>query len=256
MTAPRNPLTVLDRVDSTNNYAMAQVYAGLARHGSAWFAHEQTAGKGQRGNHWLTGRGENIALSVVLAPAPLPVTAQFRLSVAVALACYDFFSCYAGEETTIKWPNDLYWRDRKAGGVLIENIIGSGAEGTGGAESGSWKFAVAGIGININQAVFDTSLRKAVSLRQITGRQYEVVALAGELHQAVLDRVQSLHSRPFEDLLAEYNQHLFRRNQAARLRKGNIEFETVIREVLADGRLFTTDRIDNYFSFGEVEWVL
>ncbi len=256
MTAPRNPLTVLDRVDSTNNYAMAQVYAGLARHGSAWFAHEQTAGKGQRGNQWLTGKGENIALSVVLAPAPLPVSEQFKLSVAVALACYDFFSRYAGEETAIKWPNDLYWRDRKAGGVLIENIIGSGLEGANSGESGSWKFAVAGIGININQEVFDPSLRSAVSLRQITGRVYDAVALAAALHQGVLDRVQTLYSRPFEELLAEYNQHLFRRNQSARLRKGNIEFETVIREVLADGRLFTSDRIDNYFTFGEVEWVL
>lgn len=256
MTAPRNPFIVLDKVDSTNNYAMAQVYAGLARHGSAYFAEEQTAGKGQRGNTWITGRGENIALSVVLAPAPLPITAQFRLSVAVALACYDFFSRHAGEDTAIKWPNDLYWRDRKAGGVLIENIIGSGQAISGKPETGNWRFAVAGIGVNINQAVFDVSLHRAVSLRQITGRSYDTRLLARELQEQVLQRVQFLQTGSFPAMLEEYNSHLFRRNQPARLRKGSIEFETVIREVGEDGRLFTTDRIDNYFSFGEVEWVL
>lgn len=256
MTVPRNPFIVLDRVDSTNNYAMAQVYAGMARHGSAFFAQEQTAGKGQRGNTWMTGRGENIALSVVLSPAPLPLTAQFSLSVAVALAGYDFFSGYAGEDTAIKWPNDLYWRDRKAGGVLIENIIGSGPAAAGNPENGNWRFAVAGMGININQAGFDASLRRAVSLRQITGCTYDTLLLARELHQRVLDRVQTLQTGSFPAMLEEYNSHLFCRNQPARLRKGTIEFETVIREVGEDGRLFTTDRIDNYFSFGEVEWVL
>ncbi len=245
------PFLVLDSVDSTNNYAMAQAYAGLARHGSAYFALQQTAGKGQRGNRWHTGTGENIALSVVLSPAPLELAAQFRLSAAVALACHDFFSAYAGEETAIKWPNDLYWRDRKAGGVLIENIIGSGPGGTG-----RWKYAVAGIGININQTQFEAPLSRAVSLRQITGVRRELMPLAKELHQRVMERVEALHRRPFADILAEYNSRLFRRGQAVLLRKGNIEFETVIREVLPDGRLFSTDRIDNYFSFGEVEWIL
>jgi BirA family biotin operon repressor/biotin-[acetyl-CoA-carboxylase] ligase len=235
---------------------MAQVYAGLARHGSAYFAQVQTAGKGQRGNTWQTGWGENIALSVVLSPAPLPVTQQFRLSVAVALACYDFFSGYAGEDTAIKWPNDLYWRDRKAGGILIENSIGTGGRASGSTEGGIWKYAVAGIGININQSAFGAGLSRAVSLRQITGQSRDVEKLGRELHLAVLERVRSLPIRPFAALLEEYNSRLFRRNQSARLRKGNIEFETVIREVTADGQLFTTDRIDNFFSFGEVEWVL
>ncbi len=84
----------------------------------------QTGGKGQRGKTWQTGNGENIAISIIIEPKHLQVAEQFNLSVAVALGCYDFFSAYAGDETFIKWPNDIYWRDRKAGGVLIENVIG------------------------------------------------------------------------------------------------------------------------------------
>lgn len=251
MTAPKCRFTVLDSVDSTNNYAMAQIHASLAKHGDAFFACRQTGGKGQRGNTWLTGNGENIALSIIVDPKPLQVAEQFHLSVAVALGCCDFFSGYAGAETTIKWPNDIYWRDRKAGGVLIENVIGKDAWG-----KSRWKFAVTGVGININQAQFDPVLTQAVSLKQITGKHFDVVEMAKELQLAILERIRQLSIVSFPVLLKEYNSHLFKKNCSVRLKKGNIEFETNIVAVTAEGQLFTTDRIDNYFGFGEVEWLL
>ena len=248
--------TILDSVDSTNNYAMAKVHAGLAKHGDGWFAHHQTMGKGQRGKSWHTGVGKNIALSIVIEPFPLLITEQFKLSVAIALACFDFFSSYAGEETKIKWPNDIYWRDRKAGGILIENVIGKSTTTVKHANKSRWKFAIAGIGININEVDFDPALTNAVSLKQITGSEFEPVELATKLQQIVLKRVSELHEKPFEILLKEYNKNLYKINQAVRLRKNNIDFESVIKGVAASGQLFTTDRIDNFFDFGEVEWVL
>ena len=57
------------------------------------------------------------------------VTQQFQLSACIAVAVCTFFQKYAGEDTRIKWPNDLYWKDRKAGGILIENIVGSHERG-------------------------------------------------------------------------------------------------------------------------------
>ena len=101
------PLIVLPSVDSTNNYAMAQARAGLAKHGAAYLALEQTGGKGQRGKSWITNPGENILLSVVLEPKALIIGNQFILSASVALGCYDFLKNYTGSElTTIKLPND------------------------------------------------------------------------------------------------------------------------------------------------------
>ena len=138
MHSAANSFIILTSVDSTNNYAMAMVQSGQASHGDAFFSWEQTAGKGQRGRHWQTGKGQNIALSVVLEPTAIKPGHQFYLSVAVALACYDFFNAIAGPETFIKWPNDIFWRDRKAGGVLIENVF----------NGNTWRFAVVGIGIN------------------------------------------------------------------------------------------------------------
>ena len=116
-------LTILESVDSTNNYAMAMVRTGLAKHGDGYFAKAQLQGKGQRGKTWQTEPGTNIILSLTMQPLSLPISRQFHFSAAIALAVRDFFDAYAGGDTTIKWPNDIYWRDRKAGGILIENII-------------------------------------------------------------------------------------------------------------------------------------
>ena len=237
---------ILTQVDSTNNYAMATVHEGLAKHGNAVFSQFQTQGKGQRGKEWHSGDGENIALSVILNPEHLELSHPFQLSLAVALASYDFFSIYAGEETTIKWPNDVYWRDRKAAGILIENVI-SGKK---------WKWAVAGIGVNVNQTGFDQELKNPVSLKHITGKNFDTVELARELHQCVMDRMRQLSEKPFGTLLHEYQNNLYRKDSTAKLKKDNMTFEVIVKGVTATGQLKTFDVIEKQFDFGEVEWVL
>ena len=149
------PFIELQSIDSTNKYAMGLIHGdilpdghGEAQHGMAIFSHEQTAGKGQRGKNWVSEKDANIALSILLNPFPLSVPDQFKLSVSIAISTWDLFSKYAGDETRIKWPNDLYWRDRKAGGILIENIIKSSQ-----SVVGSWQWSVIGIGINIKRQI-------------------------------------------------------------------------------------------------------
>lgn len=237
---------IVDTVDSTNNYAMEQVHAGLANHGMAWFAREQTAGKGQRGKAWKTEKDSNIIMSIVLQPGYFNSQQQFLLSVAVALAVFDLFSKYAGDETKIKWPNDLYWRDRKAGGVLIENVF----------HGKTWKWAVVGIGININQVVFDDSLQNPVSLRQITGKEFDAIALAKELYYLLMKNSSALNKRADKDLLEEYNRNLYRLNRQVTLKKEGSNFTTAIKGVSAVGRLMTSGDSEQEFDFGEVEWVL
>lgn len=237
---------ILDTVDSTNNYAMARVQAGMASHGMAWFAHEQTAGKGQRGKGWETQPGKNIAMSLVLQPDFLDARQQFYLSAAIALACFEFFSGYAGEETKIKWPNDLFWRDRKAGGVLIENVF----------HGKKWKWAIVGIGININQVSFDKAIKNPVSLKQITGKEFDTVALAKELYTLLMKKIQELSTRSFDKILEDYNTHLYKLNKNVLLKIENSIFETVIKTISAEGKLLTVDSTDREFDFGEVEWIL
>ena len=236
---------ILHSVDSTNNYAMGMVHAGLAKHGMSWFAEVQTAGKGQRGKTWKGAPKENIALSIALQPKKLYSGHKFALSMAIALASFDLFSTYAPDETKIKWPNDLYWRDRKAGGILIENVF----------QGNNWKWAVAGIGININQSEFDPSLSNPVSLSQITGHDHEILGLAKQLYDLVMKRFNELTHRDSFELSKEYNQHLYKLNASVRLKKESRIFETTVKEVSLEGQLITVDAMEHHFDFGEVEWL-
>jgi BirA family biotin operon repressor/biotin-[acetyl-CoA-carboxylase] ligase len=237
--------SILDSTDSTNNYAMAKVHAGLAKHGMAWFAREQTAGKGQRGRAWVTGNNENIALSIVLEPTWLNPSRQFEISVAVSLGCYEFFMARAGEGTSIKWPNDIYWRDRKAGGILIENVI----------HGNTWAFVVAGIGINVNRTSFGKELRNAVSLRQIKEGEYDCVELAAELYTAVMSRIERLKTGSFDELLENYNNVLYKRNMLAKFKKDNIVFSATVKCITSRGTLLLDNGVETEFDFGELSWV-
>ena len=237
--------TILTSVDSTNNYAMGMIRDGVSKHGAAWFSYEQTAGKGRRGKLWRSQKGENIVLSIAVTPGFLTVSQQFHLTVAVSLGCIDFFKKYAGDETKIKWPNDILWNDRKAGGILIENVI----------MGKTWQWSVIGIGININQIKFNLdAVFKPVSLKQITGIDFDIIELAKELHKRVMTRYEELEN-DFDNMLVEYNQHLFGLDKKVKLKTGNAVFETIIRGVSRQGKLITADTIEREFDFDEIEWV-
>ncbi len=238
------PFVELIEVASTNSYAIDNIQANLAVHGTTYFAHSQTAGKGQRGKQWLTEPGNNIIVSCLVETSFLSLNHQFSFSACVALAAKDFLSKYAGEETSIKWPNDIYWRDRKAAGILIENVV----------RGNQWPWAVVGIGMNINQTSFSPSLKNPVSLKQITGKTFDAVALTKELCSCLEARYQQL--KRGVSLLEEYNNQLFRRNEIVSFLKGNDSFNCTIKGVDNNGKLLVVGAKQDTFLFGEVEWVL
>lgn len=171
------PLIELSEIDSTNMYAMEQIHAQKALSGSVYQTDFQTNGKGQHGRIWESHRGENLLCTYVLELNALKQgknwvpSEQLGLSAAVALGAQAFFMEFAGEETKIKKPNDIYWRDRKAGGILIENIV----RGT------DWTWTVIGIGLNINQTQFSNEAGNPVSLKQITGKHWDIKAMQKKL---------------------------------------------------------------------------
>lgn len=251
-----NHLSILPSVDSTNNYAMAQIRAGLAKSGDTFLALEQTDGKGQRNKSWNAEPGANILMSIAWKPQKLAVAQQFLLSAAVALACFDCFSRYAGEETAIKWPNDIYWRDRKAGGILIENIVGTSQTTSTkhNTQNPKLHWSVIGTGININQTTFPDNLPNPVSLKQITGKSYDTAVLAKELCGCLEKRLLQI-SAPVK-LLQAYNDHLYKRGQTVRLKKESRVFNAVIQHVGEDGYLIVRTSVEERLAFGEAEWLL
>lgn len=236
---------------------MALVHEGMASHGTAIFAHAQTAGKGQRGKQWNTEPGSNIILSVLVDASPVRHLPPFSLSAATALAAYDLFTRYAVHETSIKWPNDIYWRDRKAAGILIENAY-HGKE---------WQWAVIGIGLNVNQVRFPELPRPPVSLKQVTGRDFDAAGLARELCVLLEERWQALLRDGADATLIRYQDHLLGMGRPVRLRHDGFVFETEVLGVLPDGRLRTSGPAtaspdaapgaggEALFSIGDVEWM-
>ncbi|AYD46585.1 biotin--[acetyl-CoA-carboxylase] ligase [Arachidicoccus soli] len=241
------PFTILDEVDSSNNYAIGLAIQGMAQHGAAFMAKHQTAGKGQRGKQWNSEAGKNIAISVLLDTSEMHLNEQFNLSMAVALSVFDFYLKYAFDETSIKWPNDIYWRDRKAVGILIENKI----------YGQKWQWAVAGVGINVNQTIFDENLsKKAVSLKQITGKEFDCVALAKEFCTFLEKRFQQFKEKKYNELLVAYNENLFRKGDFAQLKYRDVVYDCRIQKVDKYGQLWVEGAPKPFFVFGEVEWVI
>ena len=248
------PLIELSSIDSTNIYAISQIMEDKAVSGSCYRADFQTHGKGQQGKVWDSNKGENLLCSYVLSLSSLKkakelaetgtLSNQFGLSVAVSLAVSDFFSALAGEETKIKWPNDLYWRDRKAGGILIENKI-RGAE---------WTWSIMGIGINVNQTQFNTAQGRPVSLKQITGKSFEINKLLHQLSSALTNRVNEWLLGQFETMLAEYNERLFMKGQEVKFKSNHIHFLAEVVGVNKEGKLLVNNGIEQSYNFGEIIW--
>ncbi|MEJ7672935.1 MAG: hypothetical protein WKF59_09525 [Chitinophagaceae bacterium] len=139
-----------------------------------------------------------------------------------------------------------FWNDRKAGGILIENVV----------KGNDWQWAVIGIGININQTEFSVDgVFVPVSLKQITGREYDVIALVNELYEMVMKKYDALKNNQFDKMLIEYNQILFGLDKKVKLKKDNIIFETTVKGVTPHGKLITYNSMEKQFDFDEVEWL-
>lgn len=153
-------------IDSTNRYVRDEAAALWVDGYSAVavVAKLQTAGRGQRGNVWMSEHGENLLLSLLVRPGmSLEAANQFRLSQTVALAVHTAMRCY-GIDARLKWPNDIYVGKCKLAGILIE-LDYSGA---------FVEQAIIGVGLNVNQTDFPLMEKVPVSMRMLLGREIAV----------------------------------------------------------------------------------
>ncbi|WP_247231305.1 biotin--[acetyl-CoA-carboxylase] ligase [Telluribacter sp. SYSU D00476] len=229
---------------STNDIAAEIVRESIFPEGTVVITDHQTAGRGQRGNQWITSQGQNFTLSLVLRPSFLLVHEQFLLSQAVALGVRAYLRQYT-PKALVKWPNDLYIDAEKVGGILIENVL----QGTCIAHS------VVGIGLNINQQQFQ-SLR-STSLGKSTGK---VFSLNEELPQ-LLHWVESYYLRlragRRQEIRDEYLQYLLGLEQERTFRAGENAFSGCIIGITEVGKLQVrlADGTVSQFDVKEIEWL-
>ena len=237
----------LNDVGSSNNYANQLIVSKQAVEGTVVLTYNQKEGRGQRGNSWESEAGKNILMSIVLFPGFLATENQFMISKVVSLALVEFLRKEI-VDVSIKWPNDLYVGNKKIAGILIEN----------GVKGRNLFSSVLGIGLNVNQEKFISDAPNPVSLKQITGKEYELENVADEITDLVFEGYQKLKEGENEYINTQYFETLFRKNTWSKYRKEGIEFVARIIGIGDFGQLRLEDKNGNVseYMFKEVEFVI
>ncbi|MBB6611230.1 biotin--[acetyl-CoA-carboxylase] ligase [Pontibacter sp. Tf4] len=231
--------------DSTNSEAQQLLIKNKATEGCTIITSEQTKGRGQRGNSWEAEPGKNITLSVILSPVFLPVRQQFYLNMAVSLAVLDLLHERGAADAQVKWPNDVYFKDKKLGGILIENTI----------NSYSLQHSIVGIGLNVNQLYFGVDT--ATSLATITGTGINLEQLTARLLELLEKRYLELRNGKLARLKYEYLQNLYRYQEEHLFRVNGQTLAGSIVGVNEDGQLgVTIDGELRFFGFKEIAFVI
>ena len=263
----------IERTNSTNTLMRELIAKGEWQAGEEYlYTGFQTAGRGQSGNGWESEEGKNLLCSILLSHQPSEVSGvrpAFDLNVAVSVAVHKVIRSVLCQATpvctlsgvaglTIKWPNDIYWQDKKIAGILVENtLVGSEV-----------RYSIAGIGLNVNQTEWLSNAPNPVSMRQISGEEYDI----HELMKALMDEMHTVLAMKREEIWAYYRTHLYRKDgfwpfverevSIAPTMNANKETEGIflakIENIRADGEIELRDQEGNLrlYHFKEVRYVL
>lgn len=228
----------LKQTDSTNAYLQRMQSEADIRN---WVvsADEQTAGKGMGSNGWESETGQNLTFSMALDMGFLPAERQFLLSEAVALGLYEALCPLIPEEKLhIKWPNDLYYENRKLAGILINSTI----------KANLMDISIIGIGLNVNQMQFQNWPTHPISLRQITGKEYALQPLLEQVAESIYNKVEILKVSPTA-IENEYLQQLYRYHTWADYEVDGKVLRLFVTGIDAFGRLMLVDEDNKEYCF-------
>lgn len=235
----------LDETHSTNDF-LRQFEAEQPADITCVTAEFQSSGRGQRGNSWESERGKNLLFSLLVHPS-LSVSHIFSLSEICALSIHDALSAYT-DDIEVKWPNDIYWHDKKIAGILIETSL-SGKQIADG---------IIGVGVNINQTEFLSDAPNPVSLQLITGAPTDRDEVLQKIAQHFEDYMAQLHEGDFTSIHERYMAILYRREGFHPYRDEQGCFSAEIADVQPSGHLILrdTEGHDRRYAFKEVEFLI
>jgi BirA family biotin operon repressor/biotin-[acetyl-CoA-carboxylase] ligase len=218
----------LNAIDSTNSYLKNLCNDELPENFTVVVAEHQLSGRGQMGNTWESTSGKNLTFSTLVTFSELNISDQFYLSMAVALAVLNVLKQYVKNKLFVKWPNDILADKNKLAGILIENVLGRD----------SIKYAIIGIGLNVNQEHFSNELKNATSLKKIVGHSIQRDTLLESIINSLKHYVKLVEGECFADLKEEYIAALFKYEVPSMFEdsSGN-QFLGKIVDISADGRL-------------------
>ena len=237
----------LEQIDSTNAYLQRlQSECDIRK----WVvsADMQTAGKGMGSNSWESEVGKNLTFSLALDVSFLTAEKQFLLSEAVPLGIVEVLDkLLPVEKLSIKWPNDIYYENRKLAGILINSTIKANMMG----------ISIIGIGLNVNQMQFQDWPTHPVSLKLITGKDFELQPLLEQLAEHIIIKVEQLKADP-TTIEQDYLKRLFRYHTWADYEVGGKFLRLFMTGIDPFGRLQLVDEQQTSYTFDikEIKFVL
>ena len=199
-------ITHFKTLDSTNQYLQNLLNEGADIADNIVVTDFQTSGKGQGKNVWESEDGKNLLFSIALDMSFLKAENQFILTQIVSVTIINVLKKHLPEESLfIKWPNDIYFNDKKIAGILIKNEIKGMMMGT----------SIIGIGLNVNQTSFDENLPNPISMKIITGKDYDLYELLSSISQQLSANSQQPTTNSQQPTANSYIKHLYRYQQWA-----------------------------------------
>jgi BirA family transcriptional regulator, biotin operon repressor / biotin---[acetyl-CoA-carboxylase] ligase len=240
-------IKLLPSCHSTNDYCLELIKSGKAMDGQIIITFNQTKGRGQRGNKWISEKEKNLTFSVSLWIDFVPLHAIFFLNMAISLGIIDFLNeLQTLDQRTkfkIKWPNDIYFEDKKLGGILIENII---------KKDKFW--SVIGIGLNINQTNFN--YLNATSLANIFRKEFDFETVLADLVQKIDHQLKNLKDGKFDLIKSDYTKNMYKFQQKSVFKKGEAILEGKIIEVTNAGLLVVEiNKCIHHFDIKEIVFI-
>ncbi|MEA2043216.1 MAG: biotin--[acetyl-CoA-carboxylase] ligase [Bacteroidota bacterium] len=236
----------IKQTKSTNSYAQEYIKSEPTEDFTCFVADEQTAGKGQRGNSWYSTPGESLTFSIALKPN-LKTVKQFMLSKVVSLSIVSYFSKY-GDLFSIKWPNDIYYNNRKLCGILIENSL----------SGNKIKKSIVGIGINIDNRQFPENLLHPISLTQITEKKHNTEQILNGLLREIKKHYNQLAEKNFDAIDNAYLENLYKYNEEASFKDKICTYRGKITGISPYGNLIVKNidtGISTAYAHKEVEFI-
>lgn len=236
----------ISETESTNHYLQILAQSEKLADETVVLTDIQTAGRGQMGNAWESEPYKNLTFSILYYPKQLPANQPFVIAELAALCVKRTLDKYVSN-IKVKWPNDIYWNDKKICGILIENSLSEGLISQ----------SVIGAGVNLNQEKFVSNATNPVSLRQITGKTYDRLEVLKVLQATFHEIRKLLELNGSACVHREYEESLYRLGDYHLYRDKNGDFEARIHHVELSGYLVLERRNGEFskYAFKEVSYL-
>lgn len=232
----------LSSVDSTNTYLNNLAQQMKLPEGTLIRANHQINGRGQRENNWLSTAGKSLCISILLYPI-VDLNRQFLFNKCISLAICQTLNNY-DISAKIKWPNDVYVKQRKISGLLIENTI----------SGNKLMRSVIGIGINVNNELDE--MPSAISLKECVGKQVMIDDLLISLCENI-EKNYFLFKRNSKSINHHYHENLFKKGEVQTFTSKNETFQAIIESVNDLGQLvLLKDNERVSYAVGDVRFMI